>query len=100
VTITNGSTEPLDWTSITVNGVPDVTIASSTCSTSGGDLAAWNPVATGAIKPTCTITLQNTGTTCTTGAPETGTYELVGADHAMVTGTATSTGVTFALKCE
>jgi hypothetical protein len=100
VTITNGSTEPLDWTSITVNGVPDVTVvAGGTCGASGGVLSAWNPVATGATKPTCTITLQNTGTTCTSGSPEVGTYELVGADHAMISGTPNATGVTFALKC-
>jgi hypothetical protein len=102
-TITNGSTEPLDWTSITLSGtLTSVTIdPSSTCAPAGGDLAAWNPVASGAVKPTCTIVLDDTGSTCNTGAgKEVGTYELVGADHAMISGTATSTGVTFAVTCE
>ena len=99
-TITNKSTEPLDWTSITVNGVPSVTITGGTCNTAGGDLPAWNPVAS-PTPPTCTITFTDTGSTCNTGAgKETGTYEIVGADHAMISGTATSTGVTFALVCE
>ena len=121
ITITNGSTEPLDWTGIAINGVADVTTelnsactaagapyacctgaATGTCGTcpSAGDLAAWNPVATGATKPTCTITFVDSGATCTTGSPETGTWELTGADHAMITGTPNATGVTFTLKCE
>ena len=100
ITITNGSTEPLDWTGITINGVPDVTVvAGGTCGASGGDLAAWNPVVDGPTKPTCTITFGNTGTSCTSGSPEVGTWELVGADHAMITGTPNATGVTFSLKC-
>jgi hypothetical protein len=101
-TITNGSTEPLDWTSITLSGVSSVTIdASSTCGVSGGDLPAWNPVATGAVKPTCTVVLDDTGSTCNTGSgKEVGTYELVGADHAMISGTPNSTGVTFGVTCE
>ncbi|WP_425161626.1 hypothetical protein [Candidatus Binatus sp.] len=101
--ITNGSTEPLDWTSITLSGsLTSVTIdPSSTCATAGGDLAAWNPVADGPVKPTCTVVLDDTGSTCNTGAgKEVGTYELVGADHAMISGTATGTGVTFAVTCE
>lgn len=146
VTITNASTEPLDWTSITLNTLPDVTIGTvenaectgagtpaacctgagagtctaanctgagtpfanctgsgtdTSCNAAGGDLAAWNPVATGSVKPICTITLSNSGASCNTGAnKETGTYELNGADHAMTSGTNTSTGVTFSVTCE
>jgi len=119
-TITNGSTEPLDWTGLSIQGVPDVTIqqngactgagapfacctgaGTGTCGTCPaiGDLRAWNPVASGATKPTCTIQFANSGTTCTTGAPEVGTYRLDAADHAMIGGTNTAGGVTFALKC-
>ncbi len=54
----------------------------------------WQPT-----KPTCTITFQDSGATCTSGSPETGTWELVGADHTMITGTPNATGVTFSLKC-
>ena len=102
ITVTNGSTEPLDWTSITVNGAPDVTISSFTgaCNPAGGDLPAWNPVATGATKPTCTLTFADSGATCTSGSPEVGTWEMVGADHTMITGTPNGTGVTFSLKCQ
>ena len=100
ITITNGSTEPLDWTAIQINGVADVTNTGTGTCPSAGDLPAWNPVATGATKPTCTITFQDSGTTCTSGSPETGTWELVGADHTMITGTPNGTGVTFSLKCE
>jgi len=99
ITITNGSTEPLDWTGIQINGVPDVTVTGGTCAPAGGDLAAWNPVATGATKPTCTITFQNTGTSCTSGSPEVGTWEFLSADHAMITGTAVPSGIDFSLKC-
>jgi len=38
ITITNGSTEPLDWTAIQINSVPDVTVTGGTCP-SAGDLA-------------------------------------------------------------
>ncbi len=99
ITITNGSTEPLDWTAIQINGVPDVTVTGGTCP-SAGDLAAWNPVATGATKPTCTIAFTDSGTTCTTGSPEVGTWEFVGGDHTMITGTPSATGIDFSLKCE
>jgi len=98
ITITNGSTEPLDWTAIQINGVPDVTVTGGTCP-SAGDLEAWNPVATGATKPTCTITFTDSGATCTTGSPENGTWEFVGADHAMITGTPVASGIDFTLKC-
>jgi hypothetical protein len=145
ITVTNGSTEPLDWTNVTINGVADVTATTNTqtqnsqctgagtpaacctgatmgfcsplnctgantpfvgctgpgtalCPTSG-DLAAWNPVATGAVKPTCTIIFTDSGATCTTGSPEIGTWELVGGDHTMITGTPNGTGITFSLKC-
>jgi len=99
VTITNGSIEPLDWTAISIQGVPDVTITGGTCSAVGGDLAAWNPVGSVA-KPTCTIIFTNSGTTCTTGSPEVGTYRLDGADHVAISGTPTAAGVTFSLKCQ
>ena len=104
ITLTNGSTEPLDWTAITVNGAPDVTITGFTgaCNPAGGDLSAWNPLASGPVKPTCTITFTDSGATCTSGSPEVGTWELVGADHAVITGTGVgggSPGVTFSLKC-
>jgi len=104
ITLTNGSTEPLDWTAIQVNGVPDVTVTGFTgaCNPAGGDLAAWNPGATGPVKPSCTITFTDSGATCTSGSPEVGTWELKGADHAIITGTGTTTptpGVTFSLKC-
>ena len=101
ITITNGSTEPLDWTAIQINGVPDVTVvAGGTTCPSAGDLAAWNPVATGATKPTCTIEFEDTGTSCTSGSPEVGTWEFVGGDHTMITGTPSATGIDFSLKCE
>ena len=89
---------------------PDLVRRSACCSGAGtgtcgtcptaGDLEAWNPVGSVA-KPTCTIMLVDTASTCNTGAgKEVGTYELVGADHTMISGTATGTGVTFALTCE
>jgi hypothetical protein len=99
-TITNGSTEPLDWTNVTINGglAGLVSIVGGTCPTVG-DLRAWNPVAS-VPKPTCTFQMQYTGPLCNTTTPTTGTYELVGADHTMITGTPTATGVDFNLKCQ
>jgi len=99
-TITNGSTEPLDWTNITLGGTSPgdfAIVAGGTCPTSG-DLAAWNPVASIA-KPTCTIKVQYTGPLCSSGSPTTATYELTGADHTMILGTSTATGEDFTLKC-
>jgi len=100
-TIINGSTEPLDWTGITIGGASPANfsiVAGGTCPTSG-DLAAWNPVATGATKPTCTIKFQYTGPLCSSGSPTTATYEFTAADHSMILGSPTATGIDFNLKC-
>jgi len=145
VTITNGSTEPIDWSAISIIGVPDVTATTlpssqnSQCTAAGvpaacctgagtghctelnctgantpfngctaagqalcpgvGSLRAWNPVGS-AVKSTCQIILTDSGATCTTGAPEVGTYRLVGADHAMISGTPNAAGIDFGLTCK
>jgi hypothetical protein len=118
VTVTNSATEPLDWTSLSLSSVPDVTIElNNSCTAAGtpyacctgnitgtcgtcptvGDLAAFNPLFP---KPTCTIVLQDTGATCTTGAPEVGTLNFNGADHAMTGAAATATAETYSVKCQ
>jgi hypothetical protein len=80
LTVTDGLGKPFDYSSIALSGslTGFVTDSTSTCSTSGGDVAATNPMAPGAN--TCTIVLINSGTPCAAAGPDhvTGTVSIVG----------------------
>ncbi len=120
LTLTNASGEPLDYSGLSLSGVPDVTISGGTCVAAGGDVAAWNPII--GLPSSCTIILQDSGAQCTSsvntlckkaGSPytccsglgagtcvtETGTLEIGGNDHTITATTQTGTGATVVVKC-
>ena len=105
ITIKNGRGRPLNIASFALSAsLPDVTITPGGTCTTPASVPANNALIGSAFPVgtnTCTVIVQDTGSSCTSSGPlhETGTMTLVGNDHTIISCTQNATGCTMNINC-